>query len=294
MPTGAQNQLEETEKKTYAAGPVTFTLDGLMADGQIAYLSASARMTDGSKALLYPNADPEDSIGENLAQYLALAPETTWQEAAAQTGLPLYGLMAWLEPEGDVMGGEEMMDAMIQPDGSVLLVDMLYTDPAKVGESLKGQVTLWAYELDSVTFERKDEGWRMAEKVQLPVTGILEEREYTPNASVKLSGGFAVTKVTAEKRAAGVYVNVHLKAKENTTLGQAMQSLDLSLLDQNGQPFPAGVSFTSEFLDENGQKFPQGDTENLVVANLVYRTMTTTEELPEGLMITDGNMVTLK
>ncbi|MBQ8536063.1 MAG: DUF4179 domain-containing protein, partial [Clostridia bacterium] len=68
LPTGAQNQLEETEKKTYAAGPVTFTLDGLMADGQIAYLSASARMTDGSKALLYPNADPEDSIGENLAQ----------------------------------------------------------------------------------------------------------------------------------------------------------------------------------------------------------------------------------
>lgn len=291
LPANAQKLLEETDRKTYEVGPVTFTLEGLMADGQIAYLGASARMSDGSKALMYPSdADPQARIGEALAGRLGLPAETTWQEAAAQTGLPLYGLMAWLQPQGDVMGGEEMMAHTLQQDGSVLLVDMLYTDPAKVGESLKGEVTLWAYELDPVTFERKDEGWRVADPVELTVTGVREERTYEPAGPVRLAGGLTLQKVTAQKRAAGVYVNIHLKCRENTTLAQAWDNLQLTVLDGEGKPFPTGISFTSECLDEKGEKFPMDDPANLVIPGFIYRTMITVEELPHSLLITDGQV----
>ena len=291
LPGGARKMLEETEHKTYGAGPVTFTLDGLMADGQIAYLSASARMTDGEKGLVYPSdVDPQDRIDEALASRLALPAETTWQEAAARTGLPIYAVTAWLQPQEDVMGGDEMMAHTVQHDGSVLLVDMLCTDPAKVGENLKGEATLWAYELDPATFERKGEGWRVADPVELAVSGVMEERAYEPAAPVRLGGGLTLHKVTAEKRAAGVYVNIHLKCRENTTLDKARERLELSVLDGEGNPFPQSISFTGEFLDEKGEKFPMDDPESLVIPGFIYRTMITVEELPHSLLITDGQV----
>jgi len=282
LPQDAQKQLEETAHDTLRAGPVSFTLEGLMADGQIAYLGVSARPVDNTGLILWAgSSDLNDPIGETLAKKWNLKAENTFLEAAEATGFPLYGVMAWIQPEGDVMGGEEMMDSVYQTDGSLLLVDMLYTDPVKVGESLKGQAVLWAYEMDPATGERRDEGFRVTREMEIKISGVKDEKTYAPQGENKL-GPMTLLKVVARSTAAGVYVDLYLEGDGKMTLMNLMETMAFEVRDGQGIPFPAGISFTSQYLDSEGQEALDWEK---AVETVIYRTMITADAPPQSLTI---------
>lgn len=293
LPPAAQEALSSTQPQTLQAGPVTFTLTETLADGQIAYMTATARVTDGSKAVIYSGAgDPCERVGAVLAVQLAhpeITADTSLAEAADLAKAPLYCATAWFEPSAAVTAGEEMMDGTFLEDASLLLVDMLYTDPQKVTDPLEGTWRVMVQQLDTETLEPNNT-WKAEAPLSIAVGGVTAEKTYLPAGTDKLLGCLTLTHVTAKQTCAGVYLTLYAQADEGTVFEQILQAGELEALDENGERFPTGMSLTSEFLQGDGTRFPDGDPATIPVKDFAYKMMVTLDALPETLTVTDGSV----
>lgn len=294
LPKTAQDVLSATEQHTLDAGPVTVTVRETLADGQIAYLTAEAKLKAGEAGILYAGSgDPNDLVGESLAGLLdvdGVTAETTLIEAAKASKQPLYAVTVWLAPDRDITAGEEMMDSARQTDGSLMLVDMIYTDPAKVGAELTGEARVIVQELDPETGDWK-EGfrWEVGCDEAVAVNGVTAEKTYAPSGTDKLMGFLTVEQVTAEQTCAGVYVKVLLRADEGTTLDRLQEQAPLDVLDASGQSFPTGLSLTAEYLQADGTPFDmEQDPAEVMVPEVLYKMMITVDSLPDEMIVTDG------
>ena len=291
LPQAAQDILSAAEPKTIVVGPIYFTVRDILADGRVSYLAVEVRTADGSPALLYMgNGDPSDSIGYDLAAELdteGIIARTSYIDAAKLAGLPLYSVDAFLNPKNGVTANEEMMDSVHRADGSILLIDMLYTDPEELGDTLQADVILRAVEIDTDTLERKGVFWSAADARTIPIGGVTAEKTYAVSSSENLGGYFTVTKVTAEQTCAGVYVTVHATVSGTLRLRTIWAGKCFYLLDAQGNPFPPGISMIEECLDGNGSRF-NGDPET-IVTSLQYRLMITVETLPDSLIVSNGS-----
>lgn len=289
LPKAAQELLAGNEPKTITVGPIAFTIRDILSDGRVSYLAVEARTADGSPAVLYMgNGDPADSIGSELAAALdtqGIIARTSYADAARLLGLPLYSVDAYLTPKGDVTAGQEMMDSETLEGGALLLIDMLYTDPDAVGDTLLADVVLRAVEIDTNTLARKGGMWSAADARSVPVEGVTATRTYVVISEENLSVKFTVTRVTAEQTCAGVYITIHAAIDG----GIAVMGLGrvFTVLDAQGNPYPRGISLTEECLDGDGNPLPTGPQAR--IDSLQYRVMITAETLPDSLMISNGN-----
>lgn len=293
LPPAAQEALSATEPTALAAGPLTITVRETLADGQIAYLTADARVTDGNRAIVFSGAgDPNDRIGPALATELNhpdINESTSAAQAAATLKVPLYSALTWFEPASELLAGEEMIDGVYLQDGSLMLVDMRYTDPEKVGDTLKGAVYALVQEVDPATCEPT-----AAQEANVPldiaVSGVIAEKTYTVESGSKLLDCLSVTRLTARQTCAGVYVTIHAHADEGTTLGQLLQAGELDVLTASGERFPTGISLTAEPLQGDGSRFPEGNADEIQVTDYAYKLMITADSLPDSLLVTDGSV----
>jgi len=299
LPQAAQDILSATEKTTLEAGPVTFTINELLCDGKIAYLTAEAKLREEGSAILFPDSDdPYGRIGKITAQRLNhpdVSETTTYLEAAQITGLPLYSVAAWMEPLETALGmtGEEMLDGTVQEDGSILLIRMMYFTEDYPGETLPVDVIVRTMELDLSTVEYiLKEQHRATEKRDIPVNGVTAEKTYKPETPVVLSEQFTLTGVTARQTCAGVYVYICADAARTMTLEELWSTnFEWHLLDEQGNRYPTGASLTSEILDGDGAHFPYDvASEEVEFRSLQYMRMISADNLPEAFIITDGTV----
>ncbi len=251
LPEAAQTVLKSTEQKDYAVGPLTITLRETLADGRLVYVTAQASSAGGANALISPaSGDLSAYIPKTEAARLNLPGETSFLEAASQAKMPLYVADAYFEIDPALWEGEEMRAEVFGTDGSVLLVDMLQTDPQKVAETLTGTLTLHVREIDpaSAAFV-PDRDWRVEEEISIPVGGVTAERIYLPEGTALL-GGYTLKSVKAEQTDAGIYLSASLEAAADTPREDVYSLYDWSFLDEKGNAFPAGINMSGSLNEE--------------------------------------------
>ena len=274
VPKAAQDVLNETPAQTYELGPLTFTVRQLMCDGRLAVSTTDIRTTDGSPALYC--IDPYDCLGCNgengrqLADRLGLPWETTYADAARQLGLPLYWPRAMLECE-DCEGGME--DPLWNEDNTMTYFSMAYLTLKEMPDALPAELLLRVDRFDPETeAEVEGETVRQRAPLQIPVHSETEERTYRPEAPFSASG-LTLQSVRAERTIAGVYLYADFTAEEGVDFWEVYTSI--RFLDEQGQPFPRGMSL-SGYLD----------TDHL--PNVVVGDMAGLEQLPSRMILEVG------
>lgn len=298
VPQAAQEIMNATEIKTFEVGNLTFTVKQLLCDGHLAMSATDIRTTDGSAALYC--CDPGDSLGCNgengnaLAKRLGLPPETTYTEAAKQLNLPLYWPRAILIPAEEYDGGEEMEDPLWNEDNTMTYFSMAYLDQDKTKElgALLLELSMRVSLIDPETVtEIEGSTVQQREAIEIPVQGVIAEKDYTPAEPFTLND-CTLTSVHAEQTVCGLYLDRAYTADEKLrdvfeNDPDAAWDITLSLwkgtwIQENGQPFPEGISLTGQFDDS---AFPI----------LHFRDMISVEEMPQTLILeTVDQQVTLK
>lgn len=296
-PASASKVLAATRQETYTVGPLAMTVTETLADGHLAYLTVNAAGTDGAALVYEGSGDLFDPVGTTLAKALNhpdILAETTLVQAARKSGLPLYSVMAWLQLEEGVGEGTEMMDALRQEDGSLLLIDMLLTDPARVGDSLNASIYLRVKQIDPVTMEPMEKAWQTVEQRTLTINGVTQQRNYLPQDNAALNDGLTITGVMAEQTCAGVYVTIAMDTRKDMTCEELWNSglAALSLLDASGNDLPDGISLTSDLLCADGSPLPEDGP----VGQVQFQMMLGVDALPESMTIAmpHGNTVTVR
>ncbi len=220
VPKAARDILNASEGKTYQAGPLTFTVKQLLSDGRLAMCAVDIRTADGSEALYC--WDPSDTLGCNgengkiLAKRLGLPAETTYLDAAKQLNLPLYRAEACLEAAEPYSGGEGMGDQLWNADGAMTSFSMEYLDHEKTAgvKALPVQLFLLVSRIDPETGEdAADSVIRQREPMEIPVHGVITEKDYAPAEPFTLNG-YALVSVHAEQTVCGLYLDRVYEADE--------------------------------------------------------------------------------
>ncbi|MBO4925932.1 MAG: hypothetical protein J5472_05595 [Clostridia bacterium] len=299
VPKAAQEILNATEEQTYQAGPLTFTVKQLLSDGRLAMSAVDIRTADGSAALYC--MDPSDTLGCNgengkdMARRLGLPEETTYTEAAKQLKLPLYRASASLEAPEPYSGGEGMEDPLWNADNTMTYFSMAYLNRESMAgtDKMPAQLFLFVSRIDPETGEDiADSMIRQREPMEIPVHGVIAEKDYAPAESFTLNG-YALLSVHAEQTVCGLYLDRVYEADEEAR--KLYESADAEKtweiidplwegewLRENGEAFPTGMSLSGEIDDKS---FP-----------LIHcRDMISAEEMPETLiLVTDEKQITLK
>lgn len=246
-PQTAQEVLAATKQTTYEVGPLTMTVSETLADGRLVYLTVKVS-ADGGNALVFSD-DPEAPIGQAVANALNdpdITANTPLTLAAQKTGLPLYMVGAWLQPEKDVSTGEEMMDCQYLEGGELLLIDMLRTNPDQVAESLQVDIYMRVRQVDPVTMEVIGDAWQTVEQRNLTIHGVTNQRTYLPEGEMILNEGLTIQSAKAELTCAGVYVTILAELRNGMTYEELLNGGYAvgELLDENGQPLPDGISMS--------------------------------------------------
>lgn len=296
LPKTAQDILSEENSFVMQAGPVKVTADGFLCDGKILYMTADAQLQPEHPALLYPSSDDWNGrIGEVWAQMLGhpdIHAETTYLEAARVTGLPLYCVSTWIEPLVDVPQGEAMGDGQMQTDGTLMTVIMRYFHEVYEEDTLPVKISIDVWEVDLDTLEAApDSAWHEERDVSVAVHGVTEEKRYVPDETACLSERFRLDEVTAKKTAAGVYVTIRVKPDGGMTYEDMMHmNFEWDVLNEKGVRFPTGLSLTREYLDGQGKKLDGNTSAHMLLEEMQYMLMITADELPQTMMITDGQV----
>lgn len=302
LPAAAQEVLSTTEKSTFEAGPAVVTINKLLCDGKIAYLTAEIQPNKEGSAILYPGSgDPYDWIGEMAAarfNHPQITAKTSYLEAAQILNVPLYAASAWMEIDASFLTDSEMMDALVLENGNLLLIHMLYLTEPHAGKELPVQLSVRISELDKETLEYVDDKrWEASEERILPIHGVTAEKHYKPVSSTLLHDHFRLTGVTARQTCAGVYIHIYMEPSQTTTLEELfMEGFEWDVLNENGMPYPTGISLSAELLNADGDPFPyEVPQDEVELGAFQYMIMISADNLPETLLITDGiNQITVR
>lgn len=263
IPDSAKEILDATQVREYQVGPVTFTVNELLTDGHIAMAAATARVTDGSGAVL--SSEVYDAIGANgengraLAAKWGLPPETGWIDAAKLRNVPFYRVSMHVEVPQEMDGGEAMGDTLWDEEGNCALYYMPMLIRNKVGDSLPVRLgfTVTAYDMTkveppSVDYTREDwenscreaaelDRWQAQFDVTLTVPAPLAEKTYTPAAPYEFPNGLTLNRVTAEQTVAGAYVIGEFTLRDGVDFRDANNG-ELMFQDADGREIPWGMA----------------------------------------------------
>jgi len=299
VPQAAQDILNATEEKSYQIGPLTFTVKQLLCDGRLAMSTTDIRTADGSPALYC--ADPGDILGCNgengrtLAHRLGLPEDTTYLDAAKQLNLPLYWPRAHLNISEENGGGEGMEDPLWNDDNTMTYFSMGYLDKEKTGglSVLPAEIVFRISRIDPETGEEvADSAILQRESIEIPIHGIIAEKDYAPAEPFTLNG-YTLTSVHAEQTVCGLYLDRAFEADEEAKkiyeAADGEKAFDIitelwngTWVQENGQGFPEGMSLSGEYDDKD---YPI----------LHFRDMISVDTMPDTLILEmDNCQVTLK
>lgn len=252
MPKAAIDAMNATKPITKQVGPITFTVNELLADGHTALSSATARVTDGSRALCTTSFDVLDPIDSNrgvMSKRLGLPPETTWPDAARQLGLPLYSVRARIELDEQYDYGEAMEDLMWDEEGTVTYFNLASTKPEAIGDTLPARIFMVVRAYDTSTGE-ETERWDARVDVTIPVSTLIEEKTYKPAGDDKIAG-LTLESIRAQQYATGAYLTISLRAQDGENRDAAMERVMKAILltDENGERLPEGISLSAAYDD---------------------------------------------
>lgn len=278
IPTAAQKALNAAAPQTFQVGPMTFTYKHLLTDKRIVLSSAEVHTTNGSEVLYASDSDMNDAvdaISDTILKKYGLKPGTTWIEAAKQLNLSLYGIRALVEVEPQYRDSESMEDSLWNEDGSIVYFNMSSVNKDAVGDALPATLYMAVHQYDPATDEVKVNVWTDRQEVTIAVAPLLAEKTYKPVGEAEVSG-IQLTHVYAEQYATGVYLTSVFTLPSDMDANTATEALySLQLCDGNGDELPMGLSLSSE-----------ANVAHLPTATL--ETMTSMENLPDSLIVTDG------
>lgn len=293
LPRAAQEVLASTQKRSVTVGPVAFTVQEILADGRLAYMTATAYASDA--ILVSGDGDVTFPVGGALAAKLnhpAVTADTSYAEAADATGLPLYMANARLSPADYSVISSEMMDSMRLSDGSLMLIDMLYMNNMRPG-AWKVDLDLYVDRIDPETYDTID-SWEARTPQELPIAGVMARRTYLPQASAdavsssKLFGSLTVKRVEAELTCAGAYLTVCATPDDPLARNALYSIVHLDVLDEHGEPFSwSGINMMREIMNEHGVDLGLVD-EQTPVTEVQCRILVSVDALPESFILTDG------
>lgn len=283
VPQDALDALQSTETQSWEIGPLTVSLNETFADGYLVYTVWQARTTDGSDALISQWYDSfYQDTPEVLQKRLGLQGGFFGAAAAAYDG-PVYSAQVWVEIDPELMDGQEgIMDGVYGEDGSMAWVDLVETNPKRIGDTVTSNVRIRVTELqiDSFTDDGSDsrelERWEEIVEVQVPVTGVMESRTYLPVGNAELDDG-TVGQIYVEHTPAGLYCFVSMR-----------------MADETADPYSVHNAYNMTLLDENMERYPTGmymsgsiDTDNY--PEVLMMRFLSVDEMPEHIYLRQGD-----
>lgn len=252
-PTPQMQTAMQMEPQTYTLGPVTFTVQELVADPYLAMASTKVTATDG--AGLVTN-EPYDRIGS--ADYRVISAlealgvtdtKLTWLEAAQQANLPLYSVRAIIEVDEAYSAGESMEDCLWSASGSVTYLSEAFLNADALGAELPIRMFLRVAQIDPATGEEIDK-WTSREELTLPVGQLLAEKEYTADAPYTMANGTQLTGIHAGLYVTGAHLTLTWKLPDGTAYDDEFSIWEdgnepILLTDGTFNAFEEGVSLAS-------------------------------------------------
>lgn len=252
VPSPMQQAMNQAEHTAYELGPITFTVDQALCDGKTVIVSVSARMTDGSAALLASAEDysmPISTYETGLAS-LGLEDGMTWPEAARQKNLPLYAVHAM--PQPGKWGGSDQYEAYLYgAEGAFVDFSGFLVDDDQLGDTVPLELLLSVSAIDPETGEITQK-WQSRPAYTVPVDrSVLAEKTYVPEETLE-AAGLRLESVRMELRVTGAYVYTAFTASdavdhENEAWLDTCYNVEIT--DANGDDFPFGVSLSGSCDD---------------------------------------------
>ncbi len=248
VPSPMQQALNNVEHTAYELGPITFTVDEALCDGMTGIVSISARMTDGSAALLASTEDygmPISSsyLDTELAR-LGLAEGTTWLEAARQKNLPLYAVHA--VPQPGQYSDDQYEDYLHDAEGAFVDFSGFTVNPEALGDAVSLELFLSVSAIDPETGEMTRQ-WQDRPEYTIPVNrSILAEKTYVPEETLA-TGGFRLENVRMELRITGAYVYTTFTASDavdHENEAWVEDCYQVEIVGADGEHFSTGVSMS--------------------------------------------------
>lgn len=248
IPQKAQDVLNATEEKQFTVGNIQFTVRELLCDGYMAMSSTSIRTADGSAAMIvmdpFSNINAIGENGDAYAARLGVKGKMSPVDAARKLGIPLYTVRAILEVAPDQFMGEQMEEALWDEENSLVyfsLIDDLIPD-ALQGDVLHAQLFLRVTEYDTETAaEISKEAIR--EDIDLPISAVLEEADYTPEAKLTVNG-LTLESVHATHTVAGAYLETVFTAANGVETDDFYALPEAKYLDAEGHAYGFGMNMS--------------------------------------------------
>lgn len=263
VPAPIQERMDDVAHTSLELGPVTFTVEQALCDGQLVMVSVSARMTDGSAALLAPDEDwnsPVSVTADTEQRRLGLAEDVTWLDAARQQNQPIYAVQV-LTDFGQ-LGGDQYMGYLYDAEGGYVAVSGFSVEAGEIGDAVPVDFLLGVSAIDPETGNTTQE-WQddLAYTVRVN-RDILGEKTYMPEEALEV-GGCRLESVRMELRVTGAYVYTTFTASDavNRESGEALDACyQIEVVDQDGNAFSEGASLSSYCDDSAWPVLVRSDT----------------------------------
>lgn len=246
----------QMEPRTYALGPVNFTVQEAVSDDRLALVSTKITTADGSPALMVQDAyDHIGAFGERsqvLMNALGVEDKSlSCYEVATQKGIPLYTVRVAIEVEDAVNGGEGMEDVMWDAQGNVIYLTTQSLNSSSLGTELPVTLFMQVAQLDEKGEEVQK--WTTRESFTIPVGQMLAEKHYTPDQAFT-SNGAELTCIRAELYATGAYLTFQWKMPDDVVNDDnfniwTYHTDPLPLTTADGLSFERGVSLSGGYDD---------------------------------------------
>lgn len=238
----------QMEAKPYAVGPVTFTVQELVADPHLAMASTKVTVNEGSALVTNEPFDRISAAGHRVTGTLEGLADTklTWLEAAQQLNVPLYSVRAIIEVDDDFSAGESMEDCIRSASDSVTYLSEAFLNAEALGAELPIRMFLRVAQIDPATGE-EIEKWTSREALTIPVGQLLEEKEYTAETPYTTAAGAQLTGIHGELYVTGAYLTLTWELPDGTPYDEEFSIWEdgnepILLTDGTFNAFETGVS----------------------------------------------------
>ncbi len=252
-----QEALKPDKEAAWQVGPMTFSVQERVADPYYAYISTKVDMTDGSHVLMCMFPDDRLTDAQRIALNLEkverdygngiITTQPTYQEAAQQTGLPLYSIRAILEVPEDLDHGEGM-EHILQPATSCVYINQHSLKNMSGKTDLPAQIFLRVSKIDPLTGE-EIEKWSTRDPYTLPVSKLVAEGHYVPETPL-VSRDMTLSEIRTELYETGMYTYRIYQMAADMPLDIDYPIWDVTeetpLQSVDGVPFMRGISLSGQ------------------------------------------------